>query len=1084
MRRLLVLASLLALLSAGGRGPAPGTSHVSAPLSRAPGASVGNAPTAAGALPVLIGTFQPAVPGSACAAWDAGCARTALRPTTTEGVWSLTLTVPAGDWRWRVAPDGDAVRSLGVGTRFDGPDERLQLGAPREVTFAFDATRLAATSSTAATFAWAWQQPGSCPPVGAAPPPLDPATVLFDPDGDGIATAVVNLAPGGCLRLVDGSGSHAMDVATAGLGGQVVVAFDAPAGTATAYPAGPPAADGRLDPLGFGHDSRDLAYRSPQGASPAGAPIRLRFRTFHADATRVTIHVADDVTHRSSDTPMALAASGVPCAEQPQDGLGTCDWWEASITPPAPTTLHYRFVVTDGSARGYFADDALLDGGRGAATRLGVDTGWVITVHVPGMQPVAWLDGAVVYQVFPDRFRNGDPTNDANTKAPRYAWPPDESDRPVRRSWGARPDPATASSEWFGGDLAGITQSLDYLKDLGVSVLYVNPIFSAASNHAYDTRDYRLIDPRFGDAAAWAALVTAADARGMHIVLDGVFNHVSADSPYFDRYGHFATVGACESVASAYRSWFTFTPLAGGPCAGPDGPNTMDYAGWSNLSSLPVLDKKDPGVRALVYGGADAVAPAWIRAGASGWRLDVMTDPSFGADFWPAFRTAVKATRADAVIVAEAWQRDQVLPKLRGDTADTTMNYRFRNAVTGYLGTIDREGFPDAGAAAQPPSLFAGKILGMFEDMPAFAARTAWNLLDSHDTERILWSLAPGDPASREAPANLAVARARLHLATLLQFTLPGAPTIYYGDEIGLTGADDPDSRRTFPELGAGGTLPASADADLHAWYRTLATLRRDLAILRDGALRFLVANDRDRTLAYSRYDDGTGLAIVALNPDPERPARTRVPLADVRGTGVGVPDGVRFTDQTSGTTITSAFGALTVDLPPLGGAVLVPAAPLPAPLAAPSGLTATPAANDGSPVTLGWDPVPGADGGFVVYRSPLTGGPATLAGRIQASTLAALLADSPPTAGTWWYTVRAVDAHGWVGRLSAEASVVVAAPAPPSASPVAGPSAPAVGTPGSGPGGASPALLGLALLAVVGLLWIAFVARRRRRRG
>lgn len=197
--------------------------------------------------------------------------------------------------------------------------------------------------------------------------------------------------------------------------------------------------------------------------------------------------------------------------------------------------------------------------------------------------------------------------------------------------------------------------------------------------------------------------------------------------------------------------------------------------------------------------------------------------------------------------------------------------------------------------------------------------------LDSHDTERILWLLAPSDATSKEAPANLAVAKARLRLATLLQFTLPGAPTIYYGDELGLTGADDPDDRRTFPVLGAGGALPASADASLHAWYQTVAALRADIAVLRDGALQFLVANDRDRTLAYSRYYDGTGLAIVALNPDPDKAARIRVPLADALGTGTGVPDGVRFTDRTRGTTLTSADGALTVDLPPLTGTVLVP---------------------------------------------------------------------------------------------------------------------------------------------------------------
>jgi glycosidase len=1084
MHRLRAPAALLVLLLVAGAVPGPGTAAVSPAAAATSSTGPGSAATATS--PVLIGTFQPDASGGACAAWDAGCRQTALQPTATRGVWALTLTIPAGDWHWRVAPDGDAADSIGVGTRVDGADVRLQLSGPQAVTFAFDATWLAATSSTADTFAWAWQQTGPCPSVPAAPPPVDPAAVLFDPDGDGISTAVVSLVPGACLQLVEGSAGHVIEVPTPGLTGAVVVAFDASGGAATAYPAGPPAADGRLDPLGFGHDSRDPAYRSPQGASPAGAPIRLRFRTFHADATGVTLHVTDDVTHRSSDTPMTLAAVGVPCAEQPQDALGTCDWWEATITPAVPTTLHYRFIVADGAARDYYADDALLDGGRGAVTRIGVDTGWVVTVYVPGTQAVPWLDGAVVYQIFPDRFRNGDPANDVNTNAARYAWPPDESDRPVRRPWGARPNPATASNEWFGGDLAGITRNLDYLEKLGVSVLYLNPIFSAASNHAYDTRDYRLIDPRFGDAASWAALVSAAEARGMHIVLDGVFNHVSSDSPYFDRYGHFATLGACESTASPYRSWFTFTPLVGGPCAGPDGPHTMDYARWSNVASLPVLNKRDAGVRALLYEGPNAIARTWLRAGAAGWRLDAMTDPSFGSDFWPAFRTAVKGTNPDAVIVAEAWQRDQVLPEIRGDTADTTMNYRFQNAVTGYLGTIGQEGFPDAGATAQPPSLFAGKILGMYEDMPAFAARTAWNLLDSHDTERILWSLAPGDATSKEAPANLAVAKARLRLATLLQFTLPGAPTIYYGDELGLTGADDPDDRRTFPVLGVGGALPASADASLHAWYQTVAALRADLPVLRDGALQFLVTNDRDRTLAYSRYDDGTGLAIVALNPDPDKAARIRIPLADALGTGTGVPDGVRFTDRTRGTTLTSVDGALTVDLPPLAGAVLVPSEPIPAPLAAPAGLVAAPQAASGAAVSVRWGPVPAADGGYVVYRSPLPGGPATLAGRTSGLTATVLAADRPPTPGTWWYTVRAVDAKGWVGAPSVLASVVVRAPLPAS-SPAAGSGGPGSAAPGSvpgaTPGGTDPLPLVLAALGLVALLLAAFTARRRHRR-
>ena len=233
-----------------------------------------------------------------------------------------------------------------------------------------------------------------------------------------------------------------------------------------------------------------------------------------------------------------------------------------------------------------------------------------------------------------------------------------------------------------------------------------------------------------------------------------------------------------------------------------------------------------------------------------------------------------------------------------------------------------------------------------------------------------------------------------------------------------MTGAGDPDDRRTFPVLGAGGALPASADASLHAWYQTLASLRADLPVLRDGALQFLVTNNRDRTLAYSRYD-GAGLAIVALNPDPDKAARIRVPLADALGRAPRVPDGVRFTDRVGGMRVTSADGALIVDLPPLTGAVLVPDDPVPAPLAAPSGLAAVPQATNAATVSVRWDPVPGADGGYVVYRSPLAGGPATVAGRTSGPTDAVLPADRPPTPGTWWYTVRAVDAKGWVGAPS-----------------------------------------------------------------
>jgi hypothetical protein len=448
-----------------------------------------------------------------------------------------------------------------------------------------------------------------------------------------------------------------------------------------------------------------------------------------------------------------------------------------------------------------------------------------------------------------------------------------------------------------------------------------------------------------------------------------------------------------------------------------------------------------------------------------------MMDASFPDDFWPAFRAAVKATDPEAAIVGELWQRDQVLPKVRGDTADTTMDYRFRNAVLGFLGRVDGEGFPDSGASDQPPSLLARKLLSIAEDYPAFAARTAWSLLGTHDTERALWSLTPGEREDRERPANLAAGKARLRLASLLQFTLPGAPTIYYGDEVGMTGADDPDDRRTFPLLGADGSLPPTADAALRDWYKGLAGTRRSVAVLRNGELRFLVANDRDRTVAFSRYDDAGGLAVVALNPDPEREATIAIPMADARGAGTPVPDGVQLTDVAPGSrdtaeVLTVADGRLTVTLPPLGAALLVPVAGADlVPPAAPTGLEVVP----GDVVRLAWQPTPDA-ARYRVERAAFADGPATVVGEPTAPELAD--PDAPPTDAV--YLVRAIDAAGNVGP-AATLDVPVAGPtATPQPS-----AAPDGGSPGDGGTGAVP----LALTAVGGILLagaVIVVIRRR----
>jgi glycosidase len=253
------------------------------------------------------------------------------------------------------------------------------------------------------------------------------------------------------------------------------------------------------------------------------------------------------------------------------------------------------------------------------------------------------------------------------------------------------------------------------------------------------------------------------------------------------------------------------------------------YDGWFGFDSIPVLTKSLPALQDYFINNPNSVTKSWLNQGSSGWRLDVMGDSSFPAGYWENFRTTVKATKSDALIIGELWQKDSTLLRfLRGDRADTTMDYRLRDAVIGLLapGVFDSKGFGDSGRIIAP-SEFTARIASLREDYPDAALYSLMNLLDSHDTERVLWTLTPGTATTADKElnvANLAAGRLRQSLASLIQFSMPGAPTIYYGDEAGMTGADDPDDRRTFPWADLGG----SPDAATFTHYQTLASLRKN----------------------------------------------------------------------------------------------------------------------------------------------------------------------------------------------------------------------------------------------------------------
>lgn len=878
-------------------------------------------------------------------------------------------------------------------------------------------------------------------------------TQLTDPDADGVWTLETTALPAASYEAkVALNGSWDENYGAGGVlngpnigftvteaGQKVTLRYDASSHVLTIL-AGH-GADNNVEWDGVAHDSRDLLYRTPGGAVPAGTPVTLRVRTLHDDVTGVALRV-HSLNKGQSVVAMTKAAAGVSCYDA-KLASQTCDFWAATIPAShGADNLWYRFVVTDGADTDYLADDtAALDGGAGKVTDDAVDTSWALMLHVPGYAAPAWARDAMVYQIFPDRFRNGRANNDPKTGDVRY-------DDPVRRmTWDALPEgycrnytdgdtncpwrfddtppnwsptkEGPRGRDYYGGDLKGVDQQLDYLKSLGINTIYLNPVFDAGSNHGYDTQDYYRIDPYFGTQKDFDNLVKHAHAMGIRVVLDGVFNHMSSDSPIFDRYHHYPTVGACESVDSPYRSWFTFVEDAAGPCAGPNG-TRMRYEGWFGFDSIPVLTKSKAEVQAYFLTSRDSVAKHWLRAGADGWRLDVSGDASFPDGYWQTFRTATKAVAPNSLSIGETWQKDSALLRsIRGDQLDTTMNYRIRDAVLGLLApqSFDSKGFADSGRKLTA-SEFANRLASVREDYPDAAYYSLLNILDSHDTERALWTLTAGPEtrAGRENPAALAAGKARLRLASLIQFTQAGMPTVYYGDEAGVTGDDDPDDRRTYPWADLGG----SPDKALISHYTALTSLRNAEPALRTGDFRVLLADDAASTVAYGRKTQYRG-GIVALNTSDA--ARTlSIPV------GGYLPEGTRLTvvfgvGVATRTTATVSEGVLKVALPANAGAWLATGD---TDLLAPAAPKASVAAEASRSVTVAWQPVRGAVG-YQVYASPVTGG-----GWVQVT--------SKPVSGSsytvsgldnsrqYFFVVRALD---FVGNASEPSNEVTAIPHP-----------------------------------------------------
>lgn len=412
------------------------------------------------------------------------------------------------------------------------------------------------------------------------------------------------------------------------------------------------------------------------------------------------------------------------------------------------------------------------------------------TLDVP-----SWVKSSVFYQIFPERFANGDPKLN----------PPQICD----------PEEKPGIHSFYGGDLEGVIQKLDYLAELGINALYFNPIFEAQSNHKYDTSDYEKIDPHFGSMDTFERLNQAVKERGWHYILDAVFNHTGT--------GFWAWQDIVKNQQqSSYLDWYRVRKF---PLLENNQPN---YACWWNFASLPELNVED---NPQVWDYLLKVAVQWIQSGIDGWRLDVPNEIEH--PFWKAFRQAVKQANPQAFILGEIWHAAQAW--LKGDEFDSVMNYRFRDACV--------EFFAQRKSHAEDFVRLLGRQV---YDYPMQANFSMFNLLSSHDTARFL-TIAGGD-------------RRRIRLAVAFQFTYLGVPSVYYGEEIGLEGGRDPDNRRMMV------WDPQQQDQDLLRFYQDMIRLRRQNPVLIDGNISFFLAHKG--VVGMKRFNDQDTLYILFNNSD------------------------------------------------------------------------------------------------------------------------------------------------------------------------------------------------------------------------
>lgn len=546
---------------------------------------------------------------------------------------------------------------------------------------------------------------------------------------------------------------------------------------------------------GIKFNSHDIFFKSPLGAISAEGVTTLRILVPRVlDAYGVTLRVWEDGREKLLSMAQEHTFASTPYGDY-------LDEYRVNVSRETSGLVWYQFIVNT-ATRPYYvcAPSDGLGGECEIHLHPHTDRSYLLTVYDSDFSVPEWAQGSVMYQIFPDRFYRNPHFGNVNGKKMHQSFA-ELPDWQIDESKGYYP-----ADDFFGGNLKGIEEKLDYLKSLGVDVIYLNPIFKAYSNHRYDTGDYEEIDPLLGTNEDFVNLCNEAKKKNVRIILDGVFSHTGSDSKYFNKENSYPTLGAYQSEDSPYRKWYKFEKY-------PD-----KYDCWWGVWSLPCVDENEPSYRDYILNPENGIVTRWLNNGASGWRLDVADELPDG--FIANLRKTVKQKDRNALIIGEVWEDASTKISygkqrefLFGNELDTVMNYPLRNATVKLLRKeISLENF-------------CRTVLSLREHYPEQVFNCLMNFISTHDVERIITALSSDtSKLSREEQACFSVdsktllqATENAKLATLIIFSLPGMPCIYYGDEAGLTGCKDPFNRKPFPW--------GNENRELTEWYVNLAKI-------------------------------------------------------------------------------------------------------------------------------------------------------------------------------------------------------------------------------------------------------------------